>query len=342
MALALREPGSDDAEESTRYPLSPISLSEFLAREAPPLAWLIPGLVPARGVTLMVSGPNVGKTLLALDYACQAAAAGRRVLIVEEEGSLRGLQERLRRAACAADLTGEAADRIEVAWHSGFTLMDWKSRGYLIELMKTRKAEVVVLDSLAAMSVGIDENDSKEMGIVSEALHCIHAETNGAVIGLHHMNKEAWKPGQTPTMASSRGSGALMARVDSALALVQLECDSTAVRFELHNIKQREAERAKPRQVEIAMRGEAAMVTTSNLDRTAIDEAVTKVQSILPALLRLIPEEGHQGIGHIELFRKVGRRDADSRQALQMLIDERRVMETISGKLVKKKREPSA
>lgn len=340
MAIPLREPGSDDGEESPRRFDAP-PLSEFMDIECPQLAWLVGGLMPAGSLTVMVSPPNAGKTLLAFDWAAQVAATGRKVLVVEEEGGMRSCQERLRRAAEAADLVNGKMDNVLVAWNSGLSLLEPKDVTMLINYIRANHVELVVLDSISALTRGLDENDSKDMTILAEMLHAIKAETGCAVLALHHTTKESWKPGQTPSLASSRGHGALAARVDSMLALVPLAQQSGTVKLELHNIKQRDAERAQPREVEIQMTGTAAIVSSVEmnpyLDRATIEESVAKVRAILPLMLKHIPEVGTIGIGHIELFRKVGKRDEISRRALQMLVDDQSVIETISGKLVKRK-----
>lgn len=335
MAIPIREPGSDDDVE-TRFPLNPLPVDEFLSREAPPLAWLVPGLVPARGVTLMVSPPNAGKTLLALDYAAQAAAVGRKVLFIEEEGSLRGLQERVRRAVAAAGLLNGKANLLEIDWHPQFSLMDASKRQYLVALMEAKKAELVVLDSLAAVSPGSDENDPADMGLVSETLHWIHAETDSAVLALHHTTKETWKPGQTPNLASARGHGALMGRVDSALALVPLEASPGVVRFELYNVKQREAERARKRTLEVLMSGPAAIIRESDSDYQAQDE-LTKVREMLGKVTRAIPVEGYGYTSRQALTRELVARGWDVSRAVTMLIERGIVVEPVNGKLMRKK-----
>jgi RecA-family ATPase len=267
MAFQPRVPGSDDGGPSA--PFDPVPLDEFLEIEFPPMAWLVPGIVPHRQTTLIVSAPNAGKTLLAFDYAALSAQQGRRVLVVEEEGSGRGCQERLHRAADAYNLTKQQMRKIEVVYNSHFSLLEPGAVALLSEWVKFQSIEVIIFDSIAAITRGSDENDSATMSLISEALHRVCADTQSAVIGLHHMTKEAWKPGQIPTLGSARGHGALVARVDTVLGIVPLESPGGTVRFELYCLKMREAERAQPRTMEVLMTGPAAIVRSIEMDATA-------------------------------------------------------------------------
>lgn len=53
----------------------------------PPARWLIGGVVPESGRRFVIAAPNAGKTWLALVIAKTAAALGRRVVAVLDEGS---------------------------------------------------------------------------------------------------------------------------------------------------------------------------------------------------------------------------------------------------------------
>jgi hypothetical protein len=221
-------------------------------------------LVPVHSVTTLFAGPGVGKTLLALDFAFQAAACGKRVGIVEAEGAGTAFQVRLRRAREAAG--GTLKGEVFVLFRpNDFSLAHSPDADALALEIAAHKLDLVVVDSLSALS-DIDENDPREMRQLAEALERIKNQGGAAVLDLHHMTKEGWAPGQRPTLASLRGHGTLAARADAALALVPLEEIAGVVRFELWVLKQRDDQKIPPRAVEVLMTGPAAVVTSSPID----------------------------------------------------------------------------
>jgi hypothetical protein len=332
----IREPGEDDVPGE--LPFDAVPLSRFLQWECPPLGWIVPGLVPARGVTLMLSAPNAGKTLLAFDYAAQAAAAGRKVLILEEEGSARGCQERLRRAGAAAGLEGAKWDNIEVAWNSGFALLNVAHQNYLIASVQERKIELVVMDSLSAVCRGVDENDAAQMALVAEGLYRTSATPGCAVLGLHHMTKEAWKPGQTPTLASGRGHGVLMGRIDAALALVPIECDPQSVRFELYTLKMREAERLPPRQMQVRMHGPAAIVDDFRLDAAPRrSPASQRLADAMVAVLPLVPVGEENAVSQNAIVDKLGQHKQTVISAVRELLFKSAIKQLGNGRVYRMK-----
>ncbi len=266
-------------------------LDDFLALKCPAQQWLVPGLVPAHGVTVPFGPPGVGKTLLVFDVVAQAAAAGKRTLIVEEEGSLHDCKERIRRAAAAAGLDNATVrSRIELAWNTGVSLLESGACRYLVKWAKDAGADIIVLDSISALSGGIDENDSVEMAAVAEMLHSLKAETGRAIIPLGHPTKDSWKEGHKPSLADLRGHGTLGGRVDAALELLPLECPAGLVRFALYSVKQRDAEKAAPRAFEILMTGEAATVTSGPLNGITAPKLPSKSNQQLTEMMARVLE----------------------------------------------------
>jgi hypothetical protein len=266
-----REPGSDDAP---KYPFNPIPMGEFLDKVIPPPEWLVPNLLQARTLTLLLAAPNAGKTFLALDMATQTAAQNKRVLIMEQEGTEGGFQTRLRRSAVAANLSREQKNLIEVDWNSGLSLLNSLHVEYLIEWIRMKDIRLLILDSLAALAHGMDENSNTEMAAIAESLYRIKTSTEVTVLGLHHTVKSDWRPGKTPTLASGRGHGALYGRIDDALGLVAVDAPAGLVRFELHVLKMREGGKEPPRLVEVLMTGEAATMTSEPLPGRTVSRPV--------------------------------------------------------------------
>jgi predicted ATP-dependent serine protease len=66
---------------------------ELKARTFPPIAFIVPGLIPAEGVTLICAKPKVGKSWLLLDTCLSATEQGDVLYLALEDGPRR-LQSR--------------------------------------------------------------------------------------------------------------------------------------------------------------------------------------------------------------------------------------------------------
>lgn len=245
-------------------------LEDFLERRFPAPQWLYLDLVQAQTTCVIVAPPNAGKTLLALDLGAQIVAKavsrgakGLHAVIVEEEGTGAAFQKRLERAFNAAG--GMPRRSVKVAWNSGRDLVNVLELDALAE--ECNGAELVVLDSLADLS-SVDENDPGEMKLLGKALRQLQTGTNSTVVALHHMTKDAWGPGQVPTLRNLRGHGALAAKVDTVLALVPGDDEPGRVHFDLYCLKQRDGEKGQPRRVTVDMTGPAATVEMVPIERS--------------------------------------------------------------------------
>ena len=133
------------------------SLGDFLTRaeNEPPRTWLLPRIVPDRGRVMIVASPNAGKTWLALATAKAACALNREVFLVEEEGSLRGLADRLKALAFPVDA------QLRIAHLKALHLDDRGQRDQLSRLVAGSEAPVMILDPMTSLWRG-DENDTKD------------------------------------------------------------------------------------------------------------------------------------------------------------------------------------
>ncbi len=82
------------------------TLSDFAARDIPPMTWLVEDTVPAGGVGLLLAAEKTGKSLFAFDCGAAVArgqsfldrnTAQTNVLVVEEEGSPAAWQKRIKK-----------------------------------------------------------------------------------------------------------------------------------------------------------------------------------------------------------------------------------------------------
>lgn len=326
------EPGCDDGEDaSVPVALEPaakhltsllpgVAVSDFLRERIPETKWIIPQFVQEESLTLMVSAPNVGKTFLAFDFAAQAVSAGRRVFVVEEEGSRRGLQTRLRRALEAAGVSEPSPTRFRVAFQSRFDLLNGKQMHFLEQALTFY--DLIILDSLASLAPGIDEN-GEEMGRVAESMKQLQAVTHASVLALHHSGKDAWRGGRAH-IANARGHSSLHARVDTILELRPIEKAAGVLRFELHCTKQREEDFFAPRACEVLMTGPAAVVTMDKLEpgsRAKPPSAKAQyLNTMMHEVMKVVPVGEENAIAEKAIHDQIRRDVKAVKEAIKLLL----------------------
>ena len=182
---------------------------------------LIPGLMPADGITLLTAPPKIGKTM----FACQAALAaleGRSflgfptgpavsVLYCDNESSNDVLRERFDL------LQRDSRDPYALQFcREEFQLAKEEPVNRLIEIVTEGDHKLVIIDTLATYMYGIDENDA---GSVSKPLHGIRRlqrETGAAILVVAHAPKS---DNNGRLAAKTRGSNAITAAASTLMVL---------------------------------------------------------------------------------------------------------------------------
>ena len=184
--------------------------------------WLIDEIIPSTSLAQLYGKSSVGKTFIALDVGLSVAAGiewlGTHevtqgpVVYVAAEGH-RGMKTRVgawlqyhgREVGDLEDfrLIGEA-----------LPLANPDDVGALIqqvgETFPDRDLALVVLDTQARCTAGLDENSAKEMGLALEAADRLKRSTGATVLLLHHTGYEG---------DHARGSTAVHAALDSQVSL---------------------------------------------------------------------------------------------------------------------------
>lgn len=193
------------------------SAQDFLS--APPLRWLVKGVLPQDGVAAMYGPSGSGKSFLAIDLAVAAASDeitewfGRKIDTVPVaylalEGA-RGVGKRLKAWQIANqkafpdrlkfidahfDMTGKSNDVADLST----VLNNAGMRGGLI-----------VIDTLSRAAPGMDENSSQEMSALIAKAAQLQRNTGGLVLLVHHTGKDGTK--------GLRGHSSLYAALDAAI-----------------------------------------------------------------------------------------------------------------------------
>ena len=205
-----------------------LSLARLLEQQpAAPAACLVePGLLPPQGILFVGGEPKVGKSLLVANLAlCLAAGverigfptpAPRRVLVCQFELPVAQFVSRL---AIMRQALGAAADeRLLVDTRaSGHLLSAAHGLGHFVEAAKAAAAEVIVLDPLYSAH-DQDENDTRAMAALCQALLRLRDASRAALVVVHHVRKSI---GRHEIGSAFRGSSALHAVGDSYVLLTR-------------------------------------------------------------------------------------------------------------------------
>lgn len=229
-----REKRQERAEAASAGSLSDRLLTVSGLAQLPPPTPLVDGFL-YRGTLAQLAGhPGGGKTFAALGMSC-ALATGTRwngskvpeavpVLYVAAEGST-GL---LARIAAWCDVNGVPLADVEGRLHvlpEPVQLGDAEHVRQLTRMVRDTGAGLVVLDTRARCTLGLEENSATEQGLAVAAAETVIATTGAAVLVVHHLGAATQR---------GRGSTAWDGAVYSSLVLtkdgkggtsVTLRCD---------------------------------------------------------------------------------------------------------------------
>lgn len=190
-----------------------LSLSEVLSQEPP--QWLVDGLLTEGGTSLLTAKHASFKSFFALDLALSVATGkkwhGRTVMngtviYIAAEGAT-GVQ---RRAQAWLDHYSieEKAARLLV-WNRPVALHEPDVYADLVHALSELEPALIVVDTLARCTVGLEENSSADMGRYADAVDALAKASGAHVLTVHHNNKGG----------EYRGSTALPAAVDTHISL---------------------------------------------------------------------------------------------------------------------------
>lgn len=199
------QPAPEPAEQRT---FTLLSGADVLALKS--VSWRVKGILPASGLAAIFGQPGSAKTFIALDMAFAVAEGaewfGMRthacpVVYVNLE-SCGGLKKRL--AAWQMDKKRSIPDAVRFVIEPFHILEDVDALAQGIE-----SGTVVFLDTLNAAAPGLDENSSRDMGLILEAAKKLQRLTEGLVVLVHHCGKDSNK--------GLRGHSSLLAALDAAV-----------------------------------------------------------------------------------------------------------------------------
>lgn len=213
----------DDDYESDY--VSGLMLSTTLVKMRVKFEWVVKGVIPARGTGTLIADANVGKTGVVIDLAQHLAvnepwaehkvAKQGPILYVCGEGYA-GVPNRLRALQAHFGTLGEFGVLQLDETNSLFSNRAGAVKKITAAVKDLEKATgkrttMIVLDTLSALSIGMDENSAQDAGIVLGTMRAIERKAECFVLAVHHIGKDKEKGG--------RGSSALRGNVDTVLML---------------------------------------------------------------------------------------------------------------------------
>ena len=208
-------------------PSAVLSLAQLLEQQPPATPALVePALLPAQGILFVGGEPKVGKSLLVANLAlCLAAGsdrlgfpipARRRVLVCQFELPL---PQFLSRLSLMRRSLGAGADHhlLIDTRAAGHLLSAPQGRTHFLNAAQAAAAEVLILDPLYSTH-DQDENDTRAMAALCQALLRLRDASGAALIVIHHVRKSIHRH---EIGSAFRGSSALHAVGDSYLLLTR-------------------------------------------------------------------------------------------------------------------------
>lgn len=243
--------------ESPAYLALKASLfSEDEFDQRPPVDWLVQGVLPRGALGYLIGEPGNGKTFVALDLA-YSLATGRDwwghevaetgpVLYVAAEDD-RGVQARAR-AWRSRFCGGQTTGKVHFLTHAP-QVGEPGSFDALRLLVGVLQPVLVILDTQARVTRGLDENDSKAMGELIHQANQIQ-KLGAAVLSVHHPARGGTVP---------RGSSAQEGAAD-VVVLCTMDDDKV---LKVKNTKQKNAAEFEPLTLGLDPEGESAVLKTA-------------------------------------------------------------------------------
>lgn len=216
-----------------------MTTSDFMAPPKP-LTWTIKGIIEDQSVGMLYGESGGGKSFLAISMAASIGTGvdwyGRKVkqgavVYANGEGHV-GLSRRFKawEIKTGTPIASVYPTRVPVLFGNPDSVRQLSEEMSLLP----EKPSLLVIDTLARATAGMEENSAKDMGMFIENIDKLKRDHGCSVLIVHHSGKNADN--------GARGSSAIKAAMDFELGL--LPVGQTA--FEVLCTKMKEAERFKP------------------------------------------------------------------------------------------------
>lgn len=199
----------------------PVPIYDLTQRE--PMSWLIKGVLPKAKLGILFGASGSGKTFVALDLAFSIArgnawrtrrtSKGRVVVIAAEGGS--GLGKRAEAYAQFHGFDLRSVPDLHVITASPNFLDSDDISEVIAEIKNLGEVDLVVIDTLAQVTPGANENTSEDMGRALSNINLLHEATGAMNLAVHHAGKDLTK--------GSRGWSGIKAAADVQIEVLRHE-----------------------------------------------------------------------------------------------------------------------
>jgi hypothetical protein len=206
----------------------------------PEPTWLIDQVLMENTLAWLYGAPGSGKSFVALDFAASVAlgqhwqsrpAQQGEVIYLAAEGAS-GMRKRVRAWEKSAN-GGHPVPHLR--FYPEAIQVVTESFGDFTAICQEDKAKLIILDTQARVTVGIEENSSMEMGRVLAKLEHLRRCTGACILVVHHTG---WQG------EHARGSSAVQGGFDTVLRMDRPDKESAEVKLSCD--KQKDAEEFAP------------------------------------------------------------------------------------------------
>lgn len=193
----------------------------------PDVDWIVENLISPGSVNILVGEPGSKKTYALLDMGVKIGGGKSwlgmptrkgTVLIIDEESGYRRLSRRL-----GGVLRGNNADHETPIFYTTLSNLNIRNAldvAHMQKLIEDVEADLVIIDALADVVPGADENSVQDMQPPMIGLRGVAEKTQAAIMVIHHSNKNG----------NYRGSSAIKGSVDLMLT-IESAADESLVQF---------------------------------------------------------------------------------------------------------------
>jgi len=283
-----------DIEEDGQFLPVLLSHEELVAGDLPPVEWLVEGLIPQDGITIIGGDAGVGKSWLVyhlaqcvaagLDFLGQFPVKQGAVLVVDAESGRNLLERRFKKLFRGLTrLYPHVRRALPVSMLLAAVKLKGQAVGRFTELLKHEGIALVIVDPLVHLHT-TDENSSVDMAALFETLRRIQKETGCCFVLTHHSRKES-RLASNAAGQMLRGSSAIRGILDSHIFCRKLKFG----RMKVQHDKSRYAEPVPDFVVEIVDEDEE---TTAVRYVDAAEELADKTEHALSVIMRTLTDAG--------------------------------------------------
>jgi len=214
--LGIRHAAPGPSPTVSKLPVSNLLMHVDDLDALPPIRWLIQDYIPEDSLIEVYGAPSAGKTQVVFDMAQTLATSGKTVIYVVAEG-LRGY--RSRKKAWQKFRKQEGGELY--IWREPVQLFDAQAVNEFITAIQGKQPALVVFDTLSRCSLGADENNQKDMGIILESLDRVRRDTGATVVAVHHTNAAGARERGSTVI---RGGMTVMLEVSKEDDLIAVSC----------------------------------------------------------------------------------------------------------------------